>query len=587
MNQPIPFSKTDFQTFKNTYQKKVSSPSHFQKFIQRCFFLIEEIKIEPEKVRFAITSKKEFMVLLGMRPIIIYGSKNNEDFLELIMNELSIKKYDENLLLDKEYTFKGDDNKCLVRIKADLINGTHLKLNLEASKEEYSSIKDSKRAGWNEEAATTNNSFKHIAYNNLNVEEFINQEHSFSEEIFNRTMSISKNQEYINVLKHKKQIILQGPPGTGKTRLAKEIAEELTASSIINKELNQSNHYEIIQFHPSYSYEDFVRGISIESNGKDLEYITKNRVLAKIAKKAFKNKVDSQKETSLITKEKWIEEQFELFKDSIIDKMDEEGKFKLNEAVNIIEVESDAFRYTGENNWSATRRMKFDDIILLFTIGIKERSEIKNQKDINALGRSHATYFKLVLDLFYSFMKGKKIPNELNSKVELKNYVLIIDEINRANLSSVLGELIYALEYRNEPVESMYTSEEDGNTIILPDNLYIIGTMNTADRSVGQIDYAIRRRFAFIDILPKNLQNDDLEEGYEFENEKFEEVKSIFEEFTSREFNVNEVQLGHSYFIHKAGNFQLKLKFEIKPILMEYINDGILSQKAHEKIEAL
>ena len=74
-------------------------------------------------------------------------------------------------------------------------------------------------------------------------------------------------------------------------------------------------------------------------------------------------------------------------------------------------------------------------------------------------------------------------------------------------LSSVLGELIYALEYRDEKVDSMY--EVDGsNKLLLPPNLYIIGTMNTADRSVGHIDYAIRRRFAFVDVLPEVLSTD-------------------------------------------------------------------------------
>ncbi|HEU4554138.1 MAG TPA: AAA family ATPase, partial [Chitinophaga sp.] len=81
------------------------------------------------------------------------------------------------------------------------------------------------------------------------------------------------------------------------------------------------------------------------------------------------------------------------------------------------------------------------------------------------------------------------------------NYVLIIDEINRANLPSVLGELIYALEYRSQFVTSMYEYKGE-REIMLPKNLFLIGTMNTADRSVGHIDYAIRRRFAFIDVLP-------------------------------------------------------------------------------------
>ena len=117
---------------------------------------------------------------------------------------------------------------------------------------------------------------------------------------------------------------------------------------------------------------------------------------------------------------------------------------------------------------------------------------------------------------------AKFAEDALNNKTA--NYVLIIDEINRANLPSVLGELIYALEYRGDAVESMYAIEED-NKITIPPNLYIIGTMNTADRSVGHIDYAIRRRFAFVDVLP--------DEGV-IANAKakklFEEVSKLFVE---------------------------------------------------------
>ena len=106
-------------------------------------------------------------------------------------------------------------------------------------------------------------------------------------------------------------------------------------------------------------------------------------------------------------------------------------------------------------------------------------------------------------DIIYTQTQQEKEP--------LKPYVLIIDEINRANLPAVLGELIYALEYRGEKVESMYETEEDGNVLIIPPNLYIIGTMNTSDRSVGHIDYAIRRRFAFIELLPKVLTDVDFD----------------------------------------------------------------------------
>lgn len=192
------------------------------------------------------------------------------------------------------------------------------------------------------------------------------------------------------------------------------------------------------------------------------------------------------------------------------------------------------------------------------------------------------------------------------------NYVLIIDEINRANLPSVLGELIYALEYRYNPekpnenlVESVYSLKKDelslasDRVLRLPNNLFIIGTMNTADRSVGHIDYAIRRRFAFVDILP------DLEPVHPIAIELFKVVSSLFiknlDDFLSTnilepstdtlssDFRPEDVWIGHSYFICKeqSSGYNVrddeakllilkKLKYEVLPILKEYIKDGIL-----------
>ncbi|RYX99906.1 hypothetical protein EON78_02380, partial [bacterium] len=193
------------------------------------------------------------------------------------------------------------------------------------------------------------------------------------------------------------------------------------------------------------------------------------------------------------------------------------------------------------------------------------------------------------------------------------NYVLIIDEINRANLSSVLGELIYALEYRGEEVQSMYSIVGD-NKFTLPSNLYIIGTMNTADRSVGHIDYAIRRRFAFVDILPEYLDTTD---GLVFHGNLFKAVSEMFvkeynpeikyssentvsnDTYLSNEFEAKDVWLGHSYFIQlikkdEKGNqllipenMELRLEYEIKPILMEYVKDGVLKPSSVEKIKNL
>ena len=166
------------------------------------------------------------------------------------------------------------------------------------------------------------------------------------------------------------------------------------------------------------------------------------------------------------------------------------------------------------------------------------------------------------------------------------NYVLVIDEINRANLPAVLGELIYSLEYRgDDSIKSMY-KYEDERSIKLPHNLYIIGTMNTADRSVGHIDYAIRRRFAFVDVLPDAnvIKNDKAKALFN----KIAELFSSEQLYLSPDFNKNDVQIGHSYFIVKDDSeLATKWQYEIKPILNEYIKDGILLSEAQEVVDNL
>lgn len=167
-------------------------------------------------------------------------------------------------------------------------------------------------------------------------------------------------------------------------------------------------------------------------------------------------------------------------------------------------------------------------------------------------------------------------------EAEDKPYILIIDEINRANLPSVLGELLYALEYRGEAVKCPY-----GESIIIPENLYIIGTMNTADRSVGSIDYAIRRRFAFYTII----SNKEIIEDEEAQK-LYGDIKNLIETYASVEFNKDDIMLGHSYFLPKEDDcpenyLELSLEYNIKPLLMEYYKDGILIEQDGNNIESV
>ena len=176
-----------------------------------------------------------------------------------------------------------------------------------------------------------------------------------------------------------------------------------------------------------------------------------------------------------------------------------------------------------------------------------------------------------------------------------KPYVLIIDEINRGNISKIFGELITLLEAdkrlgeKNEIKATLpYSKEEFG----IASNLFIIGTMNTAARSLGFMDYAIRRRFAFVELISDELDV----EG--FKKDLFKVITELFvksyEEYInenkiepsiylSNEFRPEDIMIGHSYFIMKDKNGKditdLRLNYEIIPILKEYLKDGVFKDK--------
>ena len=294
------------------------------------------------------------------------------------------------------------------------------------------------------------------------------------------------------------QMIMQGPPGTSKTYCAREYLkfigsnsqdhrclsdDELDALQIQdytqgadlckwtrnNREKTPVIAWDIVQFHPSYGYEDFVRGIEVRTieskndNVSSISYDTVNKILGKMAE-------------------------------------------------------------------------------------VAAREEYRNTK-------------------FY----------------------LIIDEINRANLATVFGELIYGLEYRGRSVSTPYTVDES-NKVKLPDNLYIIGTMNTADKSIGGIDYAIRRRFLFFSLLPDreiilkyNISNntdiEQLQQGVI--NQKavalFDRISELFNsENLNSEYYKDDIQIGHTYFLVKnEEQLYLRFRYQIIPILKEYYKDGM------------
>lgn len=400
----------------------------------------------------------------------------------------------------------------------------------------------------------------------------------------------------IKLLKYKKQIILQGPPGTGKTREAKLMAKEMIGLNDM-EELANHEQFKIVQFHPSYTYEDFVRGIATIPNENGIEYQVVNRGIAEFANQALGNYRNSQKKGEEISYERAIIARYEAFKLELESELNDDKKINLTKAVDIVDFDEDSLLYIGHVWQGQAHRMHHKDIVNAYLSGNRSRQDIKQNMSLSGSARQHASYYVVILQKFCDYIAQNPINITSNSieKEELQNYVMVIDEINRANLSSVLGELIYALEYRGKGIEGMY-SKTDSDKIILPPNLYIIGTMNTADRSVGYIDYAIRRRFAFVDVLPQDLSGDS---SITFDSELFTAVKELFttdkymtrSQYLSNEFDPKEVALGHSYFIDKSdegGAMAIRLEYEIKPILREYIKDGILiGDGIIEKVEAL
>ena len=166
-----------------------------------------------------------------------------------------------------------------------------------------------------------------------------------------------------------------------------------------------------------------------------------------------------------------------------------------------------------------------------------------------------------------------------------EDVLLIIDEINRANLANVLGPVFYLFENGvNDRMSQMKVGDQILST--LPTNLYVIATMNTADRSLAVVDFALRRRFAWYTLRPRALTHDDLKPGQGFDTKLYNNIASIFERYaTDEELNL---QPGQSYFVTDGGETvsRNKIVFELMPLIKEYLREGYLS-KAKESFSNL
>ena len=373
--------------------------------------------------------------------------------------------------------------------------------------------------------------------------------------------------------------ILYGPPGTGKTyntiTKALEIIndEEVkqldfndrkAVKDLFDKKLKEGQIM-FTTFHQSMSYEDFIEGIKPEieedaEGGKTVIYEVKKGIFKQIAEEARKIRYQSEEYVQQYTFDDAWNKLIELVKDKISKKtLLKIGSWEYGLS------SKDSLKYSSVNSPSQyTFTITKQNILDSYHKKIARPSGAF-QKDMNEIVEFMKTEFQLA-----DYVEE----NEISNKIEQtpKPYVLIIDEINRGNVSQIFGELITLIEEdkrlgKNEALEVIlpYSKEKFG----VPSNLHIIGTMNTADRSVEALDTALRRRFSFVEMMPEyeslnKIQFDDFHLG-----ELLKTINSRIEALLDRDHTI-----GHSYFINIKPNDTEALKEafanKIIPLLQEY-----------------
>ena len=420
-------------------------------------------------------------------------------------------------------------------------------------------------------------------------------------------------QEYTDILKEKHNIVLQGAPGTGKTyntaalalsmidglpvrdtdeddkSFHKKVMDEYEKHLIkFDEEGNVAGDGQIgfVTFHQSMDYEDFVEGIKPKTKDGAVSYNIEDGIFKAISELAKSNFEDSQKNKEELKSELDTKTVFERYCAKIRDELREndsvelmaKSKLKIREV--LCKSDGSAKSISLSKTADSPNQTLSIDMIVRDYPKFK-KGEIKSYEDIKPKFESKSLYHGNAIYYFELFKKMKAFEDENKistdaQKVKLKNYVLIIDEINRGNVSKIFGELISLLEADKRvggdhplTVTLPYSKEP----FSVPSNLYIIGTMNTTDRSVGSIDYAVRRRFAFVTL---EANENKVPEGNA--RNLFNAVKNFLNK-SKYDMDIEDLMVGHSYFMTSdADVLKMKWQYEILPLLMEYHKDGIISK---------
>ncbi|EDA5242804.1 AAA domain-containing protein [Campylobacter coli] len=383
-------------------------------------------------------------------------------------------------------------------------------------------------------------------------EKIYKEQHFENEKILSENQNLSLNQ------------ILYGPPGTGKTYHTIDKALEILGENLESRDEKKAKFDEYVKngqivfttFHQSYGYEEFVEGIKPSLNSDEnsqINYKVKDGIFKELCKKALENRDDI--------------ESFNFY----INDLKEKTKEDANNPEKYFQLPNT--KYSIQYRGGKTFRIKFDDMSKNhkdYPVSIDNIEKLYKTSNIDEIYNS--AYVKAILNYLKS--QGLKDYKEKDEKINLP-YIIIIDEINRGNVSKIFGELITLIEPSKrigESEELKVTLPYSGKKFGVPKNVYIIGTMNTADRSITSLDTALRRRFEFVEMMPnsdllnnvficKDVENPNEDEDYLGDDAKTEGYAEILQNILISinkriEFLLDrEKTIGHAFFMSEAVKF--------------------------------
>ena len=402
---------------------------------------------------------------------------------------------------------------------------------------------------------------------------------------------------FSSMLIESKNLIFRGAPGTGKSYLAKEIAADIISNGYFDDYTlltdEQKKQVEFVQFHPSYDYSDFVEGLRPKVNDDGtMGFELQDGIFKKFVARARKNYEDSQKSQETVEKELSVQESMTEFFAGVELGVDTFKTINGNEFT-IISVDDRHINLSIPGNASANKlSLNLDEVRKMLESG----QRFDKIKDITTFfGKLYATQAYSYDFAIYKAIKAKKsTASKVKAKqAELKKYIFIIDEINRGEISKIFGELFFAIDpgYRGRAgeISTQYSNlhSDPDEKFYIPENVYIIGTMNDIDRSVDSFDFAMRRRFRFVELrADERLEMLAFLENEELEAEAIRRMTALNKEIVAVEDLNENYQIGASYFLKlKTLDFNQLWTDYLQPLLQEYIHgmydeEGIMNRFA-------